>query len=228
MDNNITDLFFDLDHTLWDFDTNSTLAFTKVLQDYNIPIHLDDFLSVFRPIDKAYWDDYSYNKVSVEQLKLGRFYDTFKLLSTSFNKIEIEMFANSYMQELIENNLLFEDAIPTLEYLHTKYRMHIITNGFTAEQAVKINRSGLTNFFKTVTTSDELGIKKPDPEIFNHAMNKAKTQAIKAVMIGDNYDADILGAENVGMNVVHYDYHKQEIPDKYKQIKTLSELKELL
>lgn len=224
----ITDLFFDLDHTLWDFDANSALAFAKVLEEYNIPIHLDDFLSVYKPINTKYWDDYSYNKISASDLKTGRLRETLDLFSKSYHEKELEKISDSYLKELTKNNQLFDDAIPTLKYLFTRYKMHIITNGFSTEQYIKINRSGLSGFFKTVTTSDDAGVKKPDPEIFNKAMNKAQTQATCAVMIGDNFDADILGADNVGMHAIHYDYHKEEIPEKFKQIDALSELKKLL
>ncbi len=225
VDNNITDLFFDLDHTLWDFDANSAIAFTKVLQDYNIPIHLEDFLSVYKPINSRYWYDYSHDKISAADLKTGRLRETLALFSKPYHERELEMMSDSYLKELTKNNQLFDDAIPTLKYLFTKYRMHIITNGFSTEQHIKINRSGLSSFFQTVTTSDDAGVKKPDPEIFNKAMTKAQTAAISAVMIGDNFDADILGADNVGMRAIHYDYHKEEIPEKFKQIITLSELK---
>lgn len=223
----ITDIFFDLDHTLWDFDANSALAFVKVLNKYNIPIHIDDFLRVYMPINSRYWNDYSYNKISATALKTGRLQETFALFSRKYHEKELEMMSDTYLEELTKNNQLFKDAIPTLKYLFSKYRMHIITNGFSTEQHIKINRSGLSSFFKTITTSDDAGVTKPNPEIFNLAMVKADTQAENAVMIGDNFDADILGADNVGMHTIHYDYHKEEIPEKFKQIITLSELRGL-
>lgn len=227
MTKHITDLFFDLDHTLWDFDANSALAFSKVLEDYNIPIHLEEFLSVYKPINTRYWYEYSYNRISAEDLKTGRLRETLNLFSKSYHEKELENMAESYLKELTKNNQLFDDAIPTLKYLYTRYRMHIITNGFSTEQHIKISRSGLSSFFQTVTTSDDAGVKKPDPEIFNKAMAKAQTEAVSAVMIGDNFDADILGAHNVGMHAIHYDYHKEDIPEKFKQIFALSELKKI-
>lgn len=136
--------------------------------------------------------------------------------------------SESYLVELTNHNLLFDDAIPTLTYLQDKYQMHIITNGFSKEQYIKIERSGLEGFFKTITTSDDAGVKKPDPAIFKQAMFKANAKPKAAVMIGDNFDADILGANNVGMHVIHYDYHKEQIPKEFKQISSLKELKSLL
>lgn len=223
----ITDLFFDLDHTLWDFDANSALAFANVLKEYNIPLHLEDFLSVYKPINNRYWEDYSRNRISASDLKTGRLRETFTLFSMPYKQKELEMMSDSYLKSLINYNRLFSDAIPTLEYLQSKYKMHIITNGFSTEQHIKIHRSGLQSFFQTITTSDDAGVKKPDPAIFNQAMHKAAAMPIAAVMIGDNFDADILGADNVGMHTIHYDYHKEEIPDKFKQITTLTELKSL-
>lgn len=223
----ITDLFFDLDHTLWDFDANSALAFTNVLKEYDIPLHLEEFLNVYKPINTKYWEDYSRNKISASVLKTGRLRETFTLFSMPYHEKELEKMSDSYLKGLTNNNRLFDDAIPTLKYLQSKYRMHIITNGFSTEQHIKIHRSGLHSFFKTITTSDDAGVKKPDPAIFNQAMLKADTQPMAAVMIGDNFDADILGADSVGMRAIHYDYHKQQIPDKFKQITALTELKSL-
>lgn len=227
MNKPITDLFFDLDHTLWDFDANSAIAFATVLQEYNIPLHLDEFLSVYKPINTRYWEDYSHNKISASDLKTGRLRETLSLFSIAHKEKELEMMSDTYLEGLTNNNKLFGDAIPTLKYLQDKYRMHIITNGFSTEQHIKIHRSGLHTFFKTITTSDDAGVKKPDPAIFNQAMLKASARPEAAVMIGDNFDADILGANNVGMHVIHYDYHKQQIPEKFKQITALTELKSL-
>lgn len=225
MNQPITDLFFDLDHTLWDFDANSAIAFAVMLEEFNIPLPLQDFLEVYIPINNKFWEDYTLNKISAADLKTGRLRETFTLFSITYHETELVKMSTVYLRELTKNNQLFEDAIPTLQYLYGNYRMHIITNGFSAEQHIKIQKSGLHSFFQTITTSDETGVKKPNPIIFKEAMHKAKADPIKAVMIGDNFQADILGADGVGMHTIHYDYHKEQIPEKFQQISTLAELK---
>lgn len=224
----ITDLFFDLDHTLWDFETNSELAFTELLKYFNISIHIQDFLEVYKPINTMYWVKYSENKITADELKTRRLSDTFKHFSTHYEHQKLEEMSKVYLDKLVQYNFLFEDALPTLNYLKEKYQMHIITNGFTEEQYVKINKSGLSTYFRTITTSDDVGVKKPDPQIFKEALKKANSTAEKSIMIGDNFNADIVGATNIGMDAIHYDFHKEAIPSHFKQIRTLSELKNIL
>lgn len=220
----ITDIFFDLDHTLWDFDKNSEKAFEALLAAYQIPIALEDFLEVYIPINEQYWIAYRENKVSAQQLKIGRLKDTFKLFAIKLTDLDLQLMAEQYLKLLTEFNSLFADAIPTLQYLYPQYNLHIITNGFDKVQQIKIDRSGLRSYFKSVTTSEEVGVKKPDAKIFYQALGKAQAKAHKTMMIGDNYEADIQGALNIGMQVIHYNYHKEQVPKDIKQITDLSNL----
>lgn len=220
----ITDIFFDLDHTLWDFDRNSEKAFEALLAAHQIPVALEDFLEVYIPINEQYWVAYRENKVSAQQLKIGRLKDTFKLFAIKLTDLDLQLMAEQYLELLTEFNSLFADAIPTLQYLYPQYNLHIITNGFDKVQQIKIDRSGLRSYFKSVTTSEEVGVKKPDAKIFYQALDKAQAKAHKTMMIGDNYEADIQGALNIGMRVIHYNYHKEQVPKDIKQITDLSNL----
>ncbi|WP_443632464.1 YjjG family noncanonical pyrimidine nucleotidase [Candidatus Marifrigoribacter sp. Uisw_064] len=224
----ITDVFFDLDHTLWDFDKNSMLAFERVLNKHNIEVNLKEFIAVYEPINFDYWKLFREDKVTKLALRRGRLIDAFSELNMKFEVSEIDQIAESYIDELPGNNHLFKGAELILTYLKERYFLHIITNGFDEVQRLKLERSGIDKYFTTVTTSDEIGVKKPNPLIFHTALKKAKTLAKSSIMIGDSFEADILGAENIGMKTILYNYRKESVPSKFNIIDDLIELKRYL
>ena len=142
----------------------------------------------------------------------------FKKDSWSVGKIEeidatdsigkIFKLSEDYITHLTSFNNLFENTIDVLEYLSVKYNLHIITNGFEEVQQKKLSRSNIEHYFKTVTNSEHVGVKKPNPIIFNYAIEVAKTNVKRSVMIGDNYEADILGAHNIGMDTIFFNMSK--------------------
>lgn len=224
----ITDVFFDLDHTLWDFDRNSALAFELVFQRHNIQIDLQDFLKIYEPINYNYWKSFREERVTKEQLRRGRLADSFTALKHTISVNVIDEMSDSYIEFLPENNYLLDGTIEILDYLKPKYNLHIITNGFTDVQGIKMKRSGLLPYFKTITSSEEVGVKKPNPLVFHHALKKGNTFAKSSAMIGDTFEADILGAEAVGMDTIFYNYHKDVQRSGYKVVERLLEIKGLL
>ena len=221
----ITDIFFDLDHTLWDFDKNSGLAFQRVFQKHQIAIEIDDFLKIYEPINLEYWKLFRNEKVSKEDLRRGRLIDAFEKFSLTFPLQIIDEMADSYIEELPVDNHLFNGAIDILDYLSKKYTLHIITNGFGEVQYKKLTNSGIINYFKTITTSEEVGLKKPNPVIFMKALEKAAAQSNKSIMIGDSFEADILGAENSGIYTLFFNYRNEIVPEKYRSVFSLPEIK---
>lgn len=226
--NNCTDVFFDLDHTLWDFDQNSGLAFQQVFQKFKIEVTLKDFLEVYEPINFNYWKAYREERVTKEQLRRGRLLDTFSSLKVAYPLAVIDAMAVSYIDELPANNHLLPGATEILEYLHPKYKLHIITNGFQEVQKIKLEKSNIAHYFETVTSSEEVGVKKPNPLVFQTALGKANTTAAQSIMIGDTFEADILGAESVGMHPLFYNYRREKIPATYTLVNHLLEIKTLL
>jgi len=228
--NKITDVFFDLDHTLWDFDANSRLAFKKVLEKNQIDLHIDDFCTIYKPINKKYWEEYSQGKKNKQEVKLGRLEDTFRNLQINTDSSFIENFAKDYLFFLKEEKNLIDGSIEILDYLKDKYKLHILTNGFIEIQESKIRNAGLTKYFDQIISSEETGKQKPHPEVFKYALNKANTYAHKSVMIGDNFKSDILGARNMGMHVIHFDMHREnEVDSKIiSKVNHLLEIKTLL
>jgi len=224
----VKDIFFDLDHTLWDFDKNSMLAFKRVFKKFKITIEFDAFLKIYEPINLEYWKKYREDKVSKENLRRGRLIDSFNFFDLIFTTEKIDEIADAYIQELPFDNHLFEGALEILDYLILKYKLHIITNGFEEVQHKKLKNSGIDHYFSTVTTSEEVGVKKPNPKVFLTALNKANSLPTQSVMIGDSLEADILGANNIGMQTIFYNYRNESISKKIKSIDSLLEIKNYL
>lgn len=222
--NNIEHVFFDLDHTLWDFDKNSALAFEKIFKMQKMALEVEDFLEVYLPINFKYWELYRNNSVSKEVLRYGRLKETFDSLKFEACDTTIDTIADDYIKYLPNNNHLLEDSLEILDYLSKKYRLHIITNGFDEIQERKMKNSGIHHYFETVTTSEEAGVKKPHPEIFNKALSKCEAKPEFSVMIGDNLEADIVGAHNFGIRSILLDTYEKINQDQFLQIQKLKEL----
>lgn len=225
MRDEVTDVFFDLDHTLWDFDRNSAMAFARVFKKHRIKVSLESFMEAYEPVNLHYWKLYREERVSKLELRRRRLIEAFSHFDLSFEIKEIDRMASSYIEELPLDNHLLEGAYDILEYLNGRYRLHIITNGFAEVQAKKLLNSQIHTYFSTVTSSEEAGFKKPHPLIFNQALGKAGAIASKALMIGDTFEADIIGAERVGMRTIFFNYRKQEIPERYTVVNKLLELR---
>ncbi|QRM88046.1 noncanonical pyrimidine nucleotidase, YjjG family [Lacinutrix sp. WUR7] len=222
---NITDIFFDLDHTLWDFDKNSGLTFEKIFKINKVDIDVSEFLKHYEPINLNYWKLYREEKIDKESLRFARLNDTFQAVNISVEKELILQLSEDYITHLSSFNHLFEGTIDLLEYLEPKYNLHIITNGFHQVQNEKLKNANISNYFKTVTNSEMVGVKKPNPIIFNHALDLAKTTKPQSIMIGDNYEADIIGALNFGIDAICFNYHDFPLDANIKKVDSLLELK---
>ncbi len=224
----ITDIFFDLDHTLWDFEKNSALTFRKIFEINNIEANLDSFIEHYRPINLKYWRLYREDKIAKEDLRYVRLNETFKAINFKVNDDLVYKLSDDYITHLSSFNHLFENTFEILDYLSKNYRLHIITNGFDEVQYKKMNNSNIVHYFETVTNSENAGVKKPNPIIFNYALNLASTSADSSVMIGDSYEADILGALNIGMDVVYFDVDETPVDISIRKINNLIQLKNYL
>ncbi len=221
---NIKHVFFDLDHTLWDFDRNSELAFQKIFQLNDLAVSLEDFIKTYVPINKQYWKWYREDRVTKSQLRYGRLDKTFKKLGNSISDDLIHKLSDDYITYLPDNNHLFDGTLKLLIYLSEKYSLHIITNGFEEVQHNKIRLSGISTYFNTVTTSEKVGVKKPHPKIFKHALASANASIETSIMIGDTYEADIIGAQNFGMKAICYNYHNVKLPEGVLVVNNISDI----
>jgi len=225
---NITDVFFDLDHTLWDFDKNSALTFDKIFKINKVAVNVNDFLIQYKVINLRYWKLYRDEKIDKEVLRFGRLNDTFSAVNYTIDSHIITKLSQDYITYLTDNNFLFENTITILDYLNENYKLHILSNGFEEVQYKKLKKSNILHYFKTVTNGESIGVKKPNPEIFNYAIKNANTTASKSIMIGDGYEADILGAMNVGMDVIFFDVKNTVLNNDIKKIDKLLDLKNYL
>ena len=211
--NNITDIFFDLDHTLWDFEKNSALTFHNILTEHQIPVELDPFLEVYIPINFSFWKLYREEKISKKDLRYQRLKTTFDKLNIAVSDNTIHQLSEDYIRLLPQFNHLLTGARSTLEYLLPKYRLHIITNGFREVQGQKMRTSKIDHYFEHVIDSESVGVKKPNPLIFKHALETAKVAAANSLMIGDSLEAYVLGAKDMGIQPIHFIAHGESNHD---------------
>ncbi len=225
---NKTDIFFDLDHTLWDFEKNSALAFEKIFEKHQLDLNLEEFLLHYIPTNLKYWKLYRDEKISQEDLRYHRLKEVFDLMNMEVEDEMIHLLSHEYIHYLPQFNYLYEGAWEILDYLFPKYKLHIITNGFQTVQAGKLKNSNIEHFFQTITNSEMAGVKKPNPLIFEYALKKANATKSKSIMIGDSLEADIEGAINVGLDAIFFNEFNVSVDEKIHQVNHLMLLKEYL
>lgn len=205
-------IFFDLDHTLWDFERNAEetkreLFDTLKLNDKGIESY-DVFRQHYQGINLALWALYRENKIGKDELNFRRFYDT--LCDLGVNNVELgEAMAKGFIEGISSKTYLFPYAKEILEYLFPKYKLHIITNGFEEVQYSKLKNSGMDRFFTTVITSEAADSKKPDPAIFEYALRISGALASESIMVGDDLTVDILGAADAGFDQLYVNHDRK-------------------
>jgi YjjG family noncanonical pyrimidine nucleotidase len=225
--NTIKDIFFDLDHTLWDFDKNSEMAFDAIFKKDHPTMLTKDFIKVYAPINQACWKLYQVDKMTHEELRYKRLKQSFDALHYTITDAQIETISNEYIEYLPNFNHLFDDTHEVLTYLKTKYKLHIITNGFANVQDRKMTNSNINHYFETTTNSELAGAKKPNPVIFDYALNMAKANKKESIMIGDCIEADVKGALHFGMNAIFFNPNGLENEEGIHEITTLASLKNI-
>lgn len=218
-------LFFDLDNTLWDFNTNARQAMEITLQEtglIRLLPNFETFYNVYEPINHELWDDYHQKKITKQQLIVERFSRSFKLFG--LETYDWSKLNDAYLNHMGNQSVLFPNTIETLEYLKGKgYSMHIITNGFKEVQHKKLNNSELGRFFTRVFISEDLKTTKPHREIYEHALKSTNALKRKSIMIGDSWETDIVGALQFGIDQVMFLNNEQnDIPDQVKSLKLRS------
>lgn len=221
-----------MDHTLWDFKTNSRLALKEIylnfdLSDKGVSGEVD-FIDVYEKYNHKMWADYRNGKMSKETLRTERFRQSLSHLGIKDKKLSHQV-AEYYVAHSPYKTALFPNAIDVLKELSSNYTLHIITNGFEEIQAIKIENSGLNGFFEEIITSEQAGHKKPDPAIFRYSLNKTKALAQESLMVGDNQLVDIEGAKKVGMDGILFNPEKEElIIDPTYEVNHLNEILAIL
>ncbi|MEO8068016.1 MAG: YjjG family noncanonical pyrimidine nucleotidase [Flavobacteriales bacterium] len=201
-------IFFDLDHTLWDFRTNSRATLKELYTELGLPekgiADVEEFIGAYEEINTALWAQYASGGVDKDVLRVLRFRNTFLQFGVKDDKLARNI-GHLYIERCPRRKVLMSGTIDMLEQLRGSADLHIITNGFQETQGTKLSCSGLVGYFDRVITSEQAGARKPDERIFRYALRKANATAEESVMIGDDVVADIQGARNAGMHQILYD-----------------------
>ncbi|MGB0778157.1 MAG: YjjG family noncanonical pyrimidine nucleotidase [Flavobacteriaceae bacterium] len=222
-------VFFDLDHTLWDFESNSDASYLELFTKRGIELDFDEFKRIYNPINAMYWKKYREQEVGKEELRYGRLKDSFDILGFNASDALIDELADDYILTLPKYNKLFDGSIELLDYLKEKnYQLHMITNGFKEVQWKKCVNSGISNYFSAFITSESVGVQKPNPLVFKEALNRAGAMAAESIMIGDNQEADVQGALDSDMHAIFCNFDNQENTGNYLEVKKLEEIKRIL
>ncbi|HRH37579.1 MAG TPA: YjjG family noncanonical pyrimidine nucleotidase [Flavobacteriales bacterium] len=200
-------LFFDLDHTLWDFQGNSRATLRELFETERLMeagvSSAEEFIDTYEEINHALWAKHSAGVIPKEVLRALRFREALGRFGVKDNRLA-QRLEHEYLARCPLRSLLMPGALEVLTSLHGRYRMHIITNGFDEVQGIKLNSAGITHFFDVVLTSERAGAAKPSPVIFQSALHRTNATAETSLMIGDNIDADMHGARQAGWDHVHY------------------------
>jgi len=230
--NSYKHIFFDLDHTLWDYEKNSNEALNELFLKYQLNrlgiSNSGQFNLCFEEVNSSLWNDYNKNRISRDGIREQRFLRILNQFEIDDNDLSNKL-STEYLMLCPTKPHLIPYTFEVLDYLKKNYQLHILTNGFNDVQKLKLEKSRLASYFSTVVTSDTAGYKKPMTSIFKYAIDQAEARKNESIMIGDNLQTDILGARNFGMDTVYFNpkkaIHKSNVTH---EIDCLSQLKIIL
>ncbi len=202
----IKHIFFDLDHTLWDYDRSAQETLFEIYTQLELAdtgLTVKKFVKTFYEVNNKLWVKYNDGLIDREYIKTRRFTEVFS--ASGINDTKSNIASTYFLNNCSLKPYLMEDALTALHYLSNKYELHIITNGFLDAQNRKLDSSGITKFFKVMVTSECIDSRKPSPEIFEYSLKEAQANKSESIMIGDNPRTDIQGARDFGIKTVFYD-----------------------
>jgi YjjG family noncanonical pyrimidine nucleotidase len=225
-------IFFDLDHTLWDYDTNSKETLLELYKTHDLGsrgVHLfDDFFSTFKMVNLNLWDLYDRGVITSEVIRKERFKQILEPFQ-AFEQSLCDTLSTDYLASCPKKCNLMPGTIETLDYLAGQYDLTIITNGFEEIQNTKLHAGNLQGYFNHVITSQKAGYRKPAREIFDYALKVNDIAHHEAIMIGDNPVTDIGGAKNAAIDTVLFNPEKMRYSvTAHYEISNLNELREFL
>ncbi len=233
MSKNYRHIFFDLDHTLWDYEKNAGEVLYDLYDEFSFATNADftakHLVETFHEVNDYLWDQHDKGLINKYHIRTHRFPNVFDRLGHSINEAEAKDFGTKYITRCPSKPHTMPFAHEVLDYLKSKYILHIITNGFQNMQQMKMDSAGISHYFDQLFISEEVGAKKPDLRIFDHALASTGASSDEALMIGDNLIADIGGARNARWDQVYFNPkqipHQQEVT---YEIQTLNQLQEFL
>lgn len=225
-------ILFDLDHTLWDYETNSEETLKELYSRFRIAekgvTSFGYFFETFRRVNLDLWDRYDRGLIGQDVIRTERFHRV--LYESGVDDLSFSLeFSADYLRELPLKKNLLPQAREILDYLHPRYPMTVVTNGFDEIQYAKMSSAGIDHYFKHVVTSQRAGNKKPSRKIFEFALGQSGHTPENAVMIGDNLQTDIAGAHAAGIDSIYFNPAKSAHTSTVThEIQSLEELKRLL
>ncbi len=224
-------IFFDLDRTLWDFDSNSRAALIDIFNKHSLDQYFespDIFIHTYHKHNNLLWERYRNGNIKKELLRSLRFELTLRDVKITNPELAREI-GEDYLHLSTEKTILFPHTHEILTYLNEKYPLYILTNGFRETQFSKMKNCDLSKYFHTVFTSETIGYNKPHPKIFHWAMSSVNGRKEDCLMIGDDFEVDILGARSCGIDGVFFNPEKiiMDVKPVY-EIESLIDLKEIL
>ena len=227
-------IFFDLDHTLWDYEVNSREVLLDLYNHYDLKVlggftHTM-FVRAFKNINDQLWDKYNHGKIASKSLRDKRFMLILASLGASdLDRKLVKKMGNDYLEQCPEKKNVIPHAHDILNYLQSLYQLHIITNGFEDMQYTKLNSSNLFRYFDHIITSEKAGSKKPYPGIFEFGLEQIGATTNECVMIGDNLETDIKGAQNANIDQIYFNPSQKKHQEQVTyEISCLSQLREIL
>jgi len=224
----IKHIFFDLDHTIWDFDKNAQETLTELYNEYALHTlglsSCETFIETYTENNQLLWAEYHMGRITKETLRSERFSKTFIQLGVAPESVP-QAFEEDYVRISPTKRNLFAGSEKVLAYLQNKYTLHIISNGFKETTLTKMDLCNLNPYFSNVIISEDVGVNKPDQAIFAYALQKAGALKHESIMIGDSLEADIRGAQDFGMKAIFFNpLNKDKPADVEWQIQDLEEL----
>ena len=210
MKKNYKHLFFDLDHTLWDFERNTSEAISEIYNTFKFKdwsFSIEEFIKYFHEANNYLWTKFNHGLIDRIEIRNSRFKIILKKLGFSEKDVP-EGIGDVYLQLAPSKSNVVPFTHEVLEYLQPSYHLHIITNGFDDVQHRKMKAAKIHHFFDKIVTSDSSGHRKPQKEIFEYALDQAGASISNSIFIGDNLDTDIKGAQNAEMDHIFYNPEK--------------------
>lgn len=202
-------IFFDLDHTLWDFEQNARICLTEIFHDHRIAAlgvtDFDLFFSIFSEVNRQFWYLLDTQQITHQELRRERFKATLDKCAVTISVEQSEAMNAQFLALLPKQSQLMPYTLQLLTTLHPHFHLHVLSNGFELVQRQKMASGGILDFFQHVITNDVAQAHKPSPAMFDFALSRIQSTPEEALMVGDNWVADIEGAIQMGIPAIHYD-----------------------
>lgn len=226
---NYKNLFFDLDDTLWAFSANARDTFEEVYFQHGLDRFFDSFehfYSLYQKRNEELWAEYGNGQITKEELNRQRFLYPLEAVDAGDSALA-KRYSDDFFAIIPTKEKVMPHAKELLDYLSSHYKLYILSNGFRELQSRKMRSAGIDHYFKKVILSEDIGVLKPWPEIFNFALSATQSEMRESLMIGDSWEADIVGAYGVGMQQAFYNV-KDRTAFSFRPTYLVNDLKELM